>query len=347
MNDEASTGRTRLPGIDPIAYAHPLDRAALVTLQKVPGLDWVIKRFLTTIGERRLRLLFLASAVRVGESQFPRVHALLEEACEILDLERRPELFVSQQLALNAAAMGVDDPFIVINSPLLEVMDDDELACVIAHEVGHIACGHALYTTMLTLLVRMWHFFIGVPGGIYAVIAINLALLEWSRKAELTADRAGALVVPNPETSYRVNMKLAGGPRIDEMSLEAIVEQGMDYDAHGDLIDGALKLALTASQTHPFPVPRIAELRRWVESGEYAAILSGEYPVRGSRDGDAWLDSVKSVSGEYRESVERSGDPFLETLRDLGAGATATGADALELIRRALERDGRGQGGDT
>ncbi len=200
---------------------------------------------------------------------------------------------------------------------------------------------------MLTLLVRMWHFFIGVPGGIYAVIAINLALLEWSRKAELTADRAGALVVQDPETSYRVNMKLAGGRRVDEMSRDAMFAQADEYEEHGDVLDGALKLALTASQTHPFPVPRIGELRRWVESGEYAAILSGDYPVRGSREEDAWLDSVRSASGEYRESVERSGDPFLETLRDLGAGVTATGADALELIRRALERDGRGQGGDT
>ena len=79
-NDGAPGGRRRLPGIDPIAYAHPLDRAALIALQKVPGLDWVIKRFLTTIGERRLRLLFLASAVRVGERQLPRLNSMLTQA---------------------------------------------------------------------------------------------------------------------------------------------------------------------------------------------------------------------------------------------------------------------------
>ena len=48
----------------------------------------MVRRFLSNIGERRMRLLFLASAVQVGPRQLPRVDALLGEACEVLDVER-------------------------------------------------------------------------------------------------------------------------------------------------------------------------------------------------------------------------------------------------------------------
>ena len=327
------------PGISPQAFEHPLDRTALITLQKVPGLDRVIQSFLATIGQRRLRLLFLASAVRVGEWQFPRVNTLLREACEILDIDDPPELFISQQFALNAAAIGVERPFIVVTSSMLEMMDDEELRCVIGHELGHIVCGHALYTTMLVLLIRVWQFFLGIPGGIYAVIAIRLALLEWSRKAELTADRAGLLVSQDPEVSYRVDMKLAGGRRDQEMNPEALMDQVEEYEAGGDLLDGILKLALVAGQTHPFPVLRVAELRKWVASGEYDAIMRGKYIERAGDGEDAWLEGVTETASRYQEAFDATADPLLSTLRDMKAGASAAGAEVVEFIRRAMRVD--------
>ena len=333
---EITRGRKRFPELSPHAFEHPLDRSALLALQKMPGLDWVIRKFLTTIGERRLRLLFLASSVRANDAQFARLRGLLEEASAILGMEETPDLFVSQKFALNAAAIGVDRPFIVITSSLVEMMDDEELQCVLGHELGHILSGHSLYTTMLVVLLRMWHFFLGVPGGIYAVIAISLSLLEWRRKAELSADRAGLLVSQDPNISYRVDMKLAGGRRADEMDLDSFMAQAEEYEAGGDLLDGVLKLALIARETHPFPVLRVAELRKWVESGEYERILQGDYPRHSDDETDSWLESVKRTADAYRESFEDSQDPLVSTLRDLSGGAAATGAEVLEFIRRAM-----------
>lgn len=327
-------GKKRLQGISPHAFEHPLDEAALRALEKVPGLDWVAKKFLSAIGERRLRLLFLASAVRVSDEQLPKVKALYDEACDVLDIEEPPEVFVAHRFFANAAAVGVDKPMIVVTSALLEMLDDNELQCVLGHELGHVMCGHALYTTLLMLIINMWYFFLGVPGGIYAMLALRMALLEWSRKAELSADRAGLLVSQDPKVSFRVDMKLAAGKRAEEMSVEAFLEQAKEYEAGGDLLDGVLKIALMVNQSHPFPVLRVAELKKWVDSGDYEAIVGGDYQQRGNEPKSSWLKSVQTTAADYKDSFETSKDPLVAVLRDLTGGALATGAGLLDMLKK-------------
>ncbi len=333
------------PDISPRAFEHPLDRTALATLHKITGLDWVARRFLGAIGEKRLRLLFLASAVRVSERQFPALYARYREACRILDVAEPPELFVAQRFFANAAAIGVDKPFIIVTSSLLEMLDDDELQCVVGHELGHVLCGHALYTTLLLLLLRFWYAFLGLPGGAYALLAINLALLEWSRKAELTADRAGLLVAQDLEVAQRVDMKLAGGRRADQMSLEEFRAQAAEYEAGGNLLDGVLKLVLLLGQSHPFPVLRVAELGRWVESGGYDQILRGDYPRRDQAPRTSWVDNVKATAASYKESFDESKDPFFTAVRDFGSSAAAAGADLFNRIKRAVTAEDEGPAG--
>ena len=83
----ATTPRRQYPGISPRAFQHPLDMTALDTLHRVRGMDWIVRKFLMAIGERRLRLLFLASAVRVSDDQLPRIKKIYDEACATLDIE--------------------------------------------------------------------------------------------------------------------------------------------------------------------------------------------------------------------------------------------------------------------
>lgn len=328
------------PELSPHAFEHPVDRTALVALRKVPGLDWVVRRFAGTIGERRLRLLFLASAVRVSDKQLPRVHRALLEACRVLDVGEPPELFVSNDPALNATTIGVDKPFIVLSAPLLETLSDAELECVIGHELGHVLCGHALYTTVLMVMMRMWQLFLGVPGGVYAVIAVTLGLLEWSRKAELSADRAGLLAVQDARVAYELEMKLAAGRAADGLSLEEFERQADEYRAGGDLLDGVLKLVLLAPQTHPFPVLRLAELKAWVGEGGYQRIVGGEYVKRG--EAPPVLEAARDGAGSYKDAFAASKDPLVNTLKELAGGASAAGAEAIEALRSFFgSKDGR------
>lgn len=316
------------PSIGPHAFEHPLDRTALMALQKVPGLDWLIKNVVAAIGDKRLRLFFLASAVRVDERQFPRVHRAYLEACRVLDVREPPELFVTQRMAVNAAAIGLGKPIVVVTGPLLEMLDDRELQCVLGHELGHVLCGHARYTTLVLLLLNAWNAFSGIPGGMLAIQLIRMALLEWSRKAELSADRAGLLVAQDPSVCYRVDMKLAGGLRGSEMNLEAFLAQAEEYRQAGDLLDGVLKISLLLDQTHPLPALRVAELSTWVESGDYQRILDGTYERRGAAPERDLTDSARSAAAGYKEAIALA-------FEELSSGAQATGQQLLELLRHA------------
>src|SRR5947208_10268643 len=149
----AARPRRILTQIAAVAWEHPADRAALQTLRAVPGFDEVVKKVVGFFGERGIRLLFQANAVRVGPTQFPRMNALYADVLTSMDWPDRPELFVSQTPFVNAGAFGVERPFIVINSGALKLLDDDEVRTLLGHELGHIMSGHVLYHTIFVIVV--------------------------------------------------------------------------------------------------------------------------------------------------------------------------------------------------
>src|SRR5258708_9194510 len=132
----AARPRKILTQIAPVAWEHSGDRAALQTLRSVPGFDQVVKKVVGLLGERGIRLLFQANAVRVGPTQFPRMNALYTDALTSLDWPDRPELFVSQTPFVNAGAYGMDHPFIVINSGALKLLDAAQMPALPRHELA-------------------------------------------------------------------------------------------------------------------------------------------------------------------------------------------------------------------
>src|SRR5690349_15232886 len=206
----AARPRKILTQIAPVTWEHPADRAALQALRSVPGFDQVVKKIVGFFGERGIRLLFQANAVRVGPTQFPRMNALYTDVHPWLDWSARPELFVSPAPFVNAGAYGMDHPFIVINSGALNLLDDDEMRVLLGHELGHVMSGHALYHTILVLIVFVGMNFLPFLTGI-VLAPIELALLEWYRKSELSSDRAGLLAAQDAAASMRMVLKSAGG----------------------------------------------------------------------------------------------------------------------------------------
>ena len=183
----------RFPDIAAVTWEHPADRAALQALRAVPGVDEVIRKILAILGgERGIRLLFQANAVRVGPAQFPGSGRCTLENCTTFDWDKIPELYVTQTPIFNAGAYGIDDPFIVLHSAALEMLDDDEIRVLLAHELGHVMSGHSLYRTIAAILALVSLGALPMLAGI-ALLPVKLAFLEWSRKAELSADRAGLL----------------------------------------------------------------------------------------------------------------------------------------------------------
>lgn len=315
--------RRILKEIDPTAWEHPADRAALAALRRIPAFDEVLKKIFGLLGEKPIRLAFQANAVRVSEKQFPRVHRQYLDVLETLDAPSRYDLFVSQTPIVNAGAYGLDRPFIVLNSGSLSLLDDEELTFLIGHELGHILSGHVLYRTMTVILLRLAQQ--GFPIVGLVARAVLLGLLEWSRRSELSADRAGLLASQNPEATLRTMLKLAGGGGREETDLNEFLLQADEYRKSGDIADSVFKVLNLMMATHPFHVLRAAELRDWVEAGDYDRVLRGEYRRRG--DGPAayaedlaaaaraYADEAKGVIDQVGTAARRMRDTFAEGFR--------------------------------
>lgn len=293
--------RRILTQIGPIAWEHPADRAALNALRKIPGFDLALRKIFALFGERALRLAFKANAVRTSENQYAWVHQRLARVCQVLDVENPPECYISQTPVVNAGAVGFGEPFIVLNSSMLEVLSEDEVEAVLGHEVGHILSGHVLYRTLLILILNLVVLRYSLAG--LALRPILMGLLEWYRKSELSSDRAGLLAVQNPEIAMSSLMQLAGGTRGEQLDLDEFIAQSDEYRDGGDLLDAVYKVLNVLGQTHPFAVIRVAELREWIESGAYDEILAGEYQRRGEKDDRPYREDLKEAMKGYKDGA--------------------------------------------
>ena len=257
----------------------------------------------------------------------PDLYKTFVEACEILDLPEVPELYITQSPQLNAMAVGIDQPFVVINSAMVQSCSKEELKCVLGHEAGHILSGHALYRTMLFVLLRAMQ--VVVPRAIVMMtLPILLALQEWSRKSELSADRAGLLVSQDLEVSYRVCLKLAGGGDIKNYNLEEFEQQAKDYQDEGTVTDSLFKFLNLMWFSHPFPVLRILELKKWHGSDQYRQILKGEYVRRSEYDESEMKKDLREGVRTYKESFSNG----KESLNSFFQEALGTGEDFFQDV---------------
>lgn len=259
------------------------DRRALAALKKVPLLPTIVQKFYEVGLDRWLYCYNMATSVRVGPRQYKTLDAILRESCAVLDMPE-PELYVTSNPFPNAFAGGVERPYITIRSSMIDTLDDEGLYHLIGHELGHIKAGHILYMTvghvLAPLLEMIGRRTLGL--GDVASVGLVMAFAEWYRQAEITADRAGLLVSQSLEVSTGANLALCAGPNrlAHEMDREAFMDQARAYqdmslsDSIGKVL---LFLLLTSTATHPLHVHRTQEMERWVESGEFAKILAGEY----------------------------------------------------------------------
>jgi Zn-dependent protease with chaperone function len=304
--------RRMLREIDPTAWEHPADRAALAALRRIPVFDEVLRKVFGLFGEKPVRLAFQANAVRVGPRQFPRIHERYLEVLETLDAPDHYDLFVSQTPIVNAGAYGMEKPFIVLNSGAVRLLDDDELTYLIGHEVGHVLSGHVLYRTMTVLLLQLAQ--MGFPVVGLAARIVLVALLEWNRKAELSADRAGLLALQQPEQTLHAMMTMAGGGTPEETNLNDFLAQADEYRQGGDAADLVFKVLNLLGSTHPFHVLRAAELRDWIEAGDYDRALRGEYRRR-TEPPEPYRNDIAAAARAYREDAQSLARQFGDALR--------------------------------
>ena len=289
-NNEAVCGRCRLPlsneahkkfaDLSKHEYVHPADSKALAALRAIPGIDTALKQLLKVTGESAIRVMFMASAVKVTPKQCPDLYAKLQIACTTLGVDM-PELYVQQNPVVNAFTGGVDRPIIVLHSSLIERLSDEETLAVIAHEVGHIHAEHVLYLTAARLIEALANASLArlIPGAdiIKFLISAGISgsLLAWARKAELSCDRAALLVTQDPHVIGRTMMKLCGGTFASKIDYDLFLEQAREFEKNYDekKLDRFWADILSSGLSHPFPVWRVSEILKWVDEGEYADLI--------------------------------------------------------------------------
>jgi Zn-dependent protease with chaperone function len=315
----------RLREISSKAYEHPADRAATAALQSIPMLDVVVRKLIEYGYERALRQQFLAGSVKLGSEQLPDVWAAHRAACARLDLPEVPQLYLTQFPIANAAAIGSGKPMVLVNSRTVELLDEEELRTVLGHEAAHILSDHVLYRTALMILLSVGTRGLPMMAGL-PLLAVRLALLEWFRAAELSADRGATLVARDPLVTSRTLMVLAGGATSRRMSLDAFIRQAAEYEEWEPGWDKLARMQVQLVRTHGFAVQRVSELMKWVRSGEYDGVMNGSFPRRG--------DPV-DPRAEAGDAVDHYAERFRALFREAGLGVEKAGdkmADAAEKL---------------
>jgi Zn-dependent protease with chaperone function len=275
------------PGITSEAFQHPLDREAESALRSFPGFDLVAGKFVEFVYERPQLISLKASSIQAGPRQYSTIYGIFRECVRDLDISPEPTLFIAQNPQVNAYSLGKEFPYVVLNTGLLDLLDEAELRSVIAHELGHIKCGHTLLIQMAMWAVSIISVIGQLTFGVGSIISsgLVLAFYEWRRKAELSSDRAALLVMDDVNVVFRTMMKISGGSSkyLNECSLAEFMQQSQDYqDLDKDSLDRVYKFLMYTGvggnmMSHPFAVDRVKYLQEWADSPEYARIRGGEY----------------------------------------------------------------------
>lgn len=265
-----------LHGLKAQDFEHSGERSAMAVLRKIPLLDIVMAKYLDMQYQLSLFAEACGNYFRVTEKTNPRIYSLYKLALARLDMPEEYPLFCTLGYDYNAFTSGIKEPFIVIHSSLVSNCTDAELLFMIGHELGHIKCEHLLY---YSLALNINSILAGL-GGIATTAAVGLqyAILDWNRKAEYSADRAGMIAAGNIQGATGGTMKLLGHssniPDID-FSVNEVLKQVEDFEMETvDLVGKLLYVSYTAQATHPWSILRLKQITDWYQSGEYEQIIS-------------------------------------------------------------------------
>lgn len=265
------------PNLKADSFQHPWDRQAIAALQAIPGFEFLVTKLMEIGFEQFFRITNLASNIQVKGKMLPRLRETLRYATRILDMAE-PELFITTSPSPNAYTYGQTKPFIVLTSGLVEAMDEEEIFFVLAHELGHIKCGHVLYKTMARNFKIVLDMAAAATFGVSSLIStgLQLALFDWERKSELSCDRAGLLCVQNQHVANRAFMKMAAAsPKLyAEMDEAEFLRQIRAYEDATDqnFINKTYTALITSTMTHPFLILRAKQLDEWISGNGFTEV---------------------------------------------------------------------------
>lgn len=268
--------KQKLINLDSTIYEHSFDKTALESLRSLDGFDTVTNFILnwTTIKWHIVQLC--GSNFHVTKESCPELYNMVHEAAETLDIDRLPKIYTQWSYNINAMTTGYkNDTILTIYSGAVDLMTDPELTYIIGHELGHIKSGHVLYHVMAQFITQLISS--TVLTGKF-LIPIQLGLAYWNRMSEFTADRAGLLACQDLDAALSAIMKMAGIPKryFNTADPHVFLDQANEFmHQYGDTVNSIIRNISILDDSHPWTIMRAYELVKWVESGDYQAILDG------------------------------------------------------------------------
>ena len=293
------------PQIDPKSWEHPFDKAALETLRRIPRLDDLLRHTLGAWSESSFLHNNREELILVTKAQSPKLHRLYSGILNTFDVQTPWPLYIKNEAGVNAYAIGIKEPFITLTLDAAQ-MSEASVRMILAHEIGHLLAGHGLYRTMLRFLLSVGWLSGLIPAQIPIYLGVTLAMLEWRRCSEFTADRASALASGNADSVVRV-LNLFDDPttQINQM-LDELNHKVPEFMR--PVLQESLNGIRRLTQTHPDPSVRIEELQKWCASPEFIAFQRGDYPKRGrdkvATSEQSFQADVSRIAGEAKRNIQ-------------------------------------------
>ncbi len=293
--------------LDSNLYLHETDKAAMKALRSIPGFHQVMKGFMKVWNEQQFRLINLSSNIRLSDTQMSKYYDMLPPICEKLGIDV-PEIYVELDVNPNAYTYGDTKPFIVITSGLFETMPEELIPSVIAHECGHIACHHTLYTTMGRFILNNASMMVSGLGNI-ALYPVQLAFMYWMRCSEFSADRAAMICDGSADKMLEVCMRLAGFDKdiMAEADIDSFMKQAEEYKSLVDesKFNKTLEFLMFNSIDHPLTAVRAYEARKWSNTERFANIQAYLNSSEDERENQLPIQlNIKKFIGKRYEDVQ-------------------------------------------
>ncbi len=266
-------GGKPMKSANPRDYYHPQDKSALDSLKQVPGFSMALKAFMKVFNENMIHGLNMSNKIRISDGQLPDLYRLLPPICQKLGI-REPEFYLEMDPAPNAYTFGDTIISITVTSGLVDLMNEEEISTVLAHECGHIACHHVLYHTMARMVLGTGANLLGLD---MLTTALQFALFHWERCSEFSCDRAAAIYMEDSASVARVMSLLASGSQkiSSQINMGLYMEQAAEYRQllNRSTWDKALQYLALMNQNHPFLSVRAAEIQDWCSTKNFHNIM--------------------------------------------------------------------------
>lgn len=223
-----------------------------------------------------------------------RVYNLTENLCMSVGM-KMPQLRIMESPALNAFASGINEKSfsVTLTRGIIDKLDDDELAGVIAHELTHIRNKDVKLLIVTIIFVGIFSFIMGLAvrsilfssmgsrrssndkgsGAMIMVVILVLAAVAYflsflfklalSRRREYLADSGAAEMTKNPLALASALEKISGHSKVEEVKSDDVQQMFIENSKDEDSKEGSSFSISSLFMTHPPIEKRIQLLKQF------------------------------------------------------------------------------------